>query len=109
MSSADDFLKEQSENNPERYKEVSDRYSTLSPYGEKEFYYDKLQGTMIDHSPEHRQNKRRKYKQQQEPEQPRSRRLDPQEWAEYRKSKAKYEREWLEDFYYAKELADEAF
>lgn len=105
MSSADDFLKEQSETNSERYKEVSDRYSTLTPYGEKEIYYDKLQGTMIDHSPQQRQTKKRKY--YPTDEQPRARRLDPQEWEDYRKSKKQYERDWMEDFYYAKELADQ--
>lgn len=106
MSESEEFLKSQKQSNPDRFQEVADKYAVNTPYGEKKFYYDKFQGTMIDHSPERKRDRKRQHSTP-DPEKPKSKKLDPNEWEDYRKSKQQYERDWLEEYYYAKELADQ--
>lgn len=62
---------------------------------------------MTDHSPEQQYRRKRLQKPRPDVEHPRSKKLNHNEWEDYRKSKKQYEQEWLEDFYYAKELADQ--
>lgn len=104
MANADAFFKQKRREDPEKWQDVEGRYPIQPPDDKHQIYYDKSLDSMIDESPTKR--RQRKPRTQAVPKE-RQRRLDPEEWAEYRKNKAEYHRQWLEDFYHAKELADQ--
>lgn len=102
--SADDFFVQQSKADPERWKEVSERFPVTSEYAKHQIYHDPVYG-LVDESPRRRQMKR-KDKFPAIPKESR-RRLPDEEWEDYRNNKAQYQKDWLEDYYHAKELADQ--
>lgn len=109
MSMADDtesFLVHQSIENPEKFKEVAEKYPVTSKYAKNQIYHDPVLGGMVDESPRKR-DRRRKETAPEVPAIPKKRRLSPEDYEDYRNNKSTYEREWLEDYYHAKELADQ--
>ena len=105
MSNAEEFFSAQSKENPERWKEVSEKYPVTSDYARDQIYIDPVDG-LIDESPA-RRRKRNKNRHKVDYEQPKSRRLSPDEWMEYRKAKKRYLEDYYEDYHYARELADQ--
>jgi len=105
LPSADEFFVQQSKENPDKWKEVSERFPVNSKYSEDQIYYDPVKGHLIDESPRRRRN-RVKDKFPAIPKESR-RRLPDEEWEDYRHNKSRYQQDWLEDYYHAKELADQ--
>lgn len=96
---SDEFLAAQAKDNPDKFQEVAEKYPTLS---KRDYYRIKL-GEPIS-----RASKRRKQETTDADRPvPKKRNLSPEDYEDYRNNKASYESEWLEDYYYAKELADE--
>ena len=98
---SDSFLAAQAKDNPEKFQEVSERYPVLS----KRDYYRIQLGEPIS-----RASKRRKDTLT-DAERPvpkeKKKNFSPEDYEDYRNNKSTYEREWLEDYYRAKELADQ--
>lgn len=94
---ADDFFLEKSKSDPERWEELESQFPTLT----KHDYHRAAIGEPIS-----RKRKREGPKGDYVPKS-RRRRLNDDDWEDSRRAKAKYLREWEEDFKYAKELADE--
>ena len=103
LPSADEFFVQQSKENPERFREVAERFPVNSEYSKHQIYYDPVDG-LIDESPSRRRKRKEKF-----PSIPKEsrRRLPDEEWEDYRNNKAQYQKDWLEDYYHAKELADQ--
>lgn len=93
---ADDFFQEASESDPEYWDKLEKQYPVNSEYDELRF--------RIGEPPKRRRN--RVGKSGGVPKD-KKRTFSPDEWREYRKAKDKYLKDWYEDYYYAKKLADE--
>jgi hypothetical protein len=98
MSKTDEFFKEQRLVDPDKWDEVADKYPVNSSYDEERF--------AIGEPPKRKRN--RKGKSGGVPKN-KKRQFSDDEWEEVRRARAKYYKEWEEDYRYAKELADEGF
>lgn len=107
-NNAEDFLIHQSKENPEKFKEVAEKYPVNSKYAKNQIYHDPALGGLIDESPR-RRDRRRKERAPEDKGVPKEsrRRLSPEDYEDYRNNKSIYEKDWLEDYYKAKELADQ--
>lgn len=105
MADADDFFRDKRTNDPENWQRTKEKYSVQPESDRFQIYYDPAVGSLVDESPQRRRKRLGKSGNQVPLE--RRKRLDPEEWSEYRKNKAEYNRQWLEDYHYAKELADQ--
>lgn len=102
---AEEFLSQQSKENPERWKEVSERYPVISDYKRNQIYHDPVDG-LIDESPS-RRRKRNRTRHQPDYDKPKTKRLSQDDWAEYRKAKKRYLEDYYDEVHYARELADQ--
>lgn len=98
---ADNFLAESRDNDPEGYERLEEKYPTLS----KRDYYRIQLGEPISRAKNRRKHEL-KDSDRPVPKQHR-RKLSPEDYEDYRNNKDSYEREWIEDYYRAKELADQ--
>ena len=98
---ADDFFLASESADPDKFREVAERYPTLS----KRDYYRIQLGEPISRA----RNRRKHSITEAEKPVPKERRrtLSPDDYEDYRNNKSSYERDWMEDYYRAKELADE--
>lgn len=97
FDAADRFLKDAAEKDPSRWAEIEELYPVMSKY-------DHIRAKLGE--PISRRRKRQGKQGGYVPKEKR-RRLSDDEWEESRRAKARYLKEWEEDFRYAKELADE--
>lgn len=92
---ADEFLAKAAKDDPEKWSELEDAFPTLTKHDYKR----------IKNGEPNSRNRKRKGPSG--VSKPNRRYLESDEWEELRKARARYAREWEEDFRYAKELADE--
>lgn len=93
---ADEFLAQAAKDDPERWSELEDSFPTLSKHDYRR----------IKNGEPNSRNRKRRGSAGGPPRQKRKF-LETDEWEELRRARARYAREWEEDFKYAKELADE--